>query len=125
MKFEAIQLRRLIKQVTMVAGGCFLSLLSPGAVASAPTTARTLHVRIVPQLNSRPLVFDGMMSTNATGQLLSVTRADLLVADFAVRGTDGIWIESTNFQAYLNLREARTSFDIEHLSTGNFDRIRF
>ncbi|MDB6124048.1 MAG: hypothetical protein JWQ71_3041 [Pedosphaera sp.] len=125
MRLEGIKFKALAKRFATVACGCFLSLWSLGYVASAPNTAHKLTVQIVPQFNSKSLVFDNVSFTNAMGQSVSVTRADFLVSDFALHRKDGGWIEQTNCQAYISLHEKRSSFNAENLAAGNYDRIRF
>jgi cytochrome c peroxidase len=82
-------------------------------------------VRVVPQFNGAPLVFDALTNKTAKGQTISVTRLDFLMSDVALRRGDGVWIGQTNWFAYISAREGRTSFALENVPAGNFDGVRF
>src|SRR4051794_12705536 len=88
-------------------------------------SAATLWVDVSPQYDSRALMFDKMELTNSIGQKLSVTRLDCLLSDIALHQKNGAWLEKTNWQAFLSVGEKRTSFDVDAIAPGDYDRIRF
>ncbi|MEY2466423.1 MAG: cytochrome c peroxidase [Verrucomicrobiota bacterium] len=85
----------------------------------------SLNVQIVPRFNNAPLVFDSITNTTTSRQNISVTRLDFLVSNFALRNTNGNWIEQTNRFAFINAREGRTGFSVNQILSGRYDRIRF
>ena len=102
-----------------------LGMLSALFGATASSDERNLRVQIVPQFNGRPLEFEKLSLTNAAGQIFSVTRLDFLLSDFALRRSDGSWLEQTNRQAFLSPGQNRSSFVVEKIPAGNYGRIRF
>jgi cytochrome c peroxidase len=88
-------------------------------------SATTLEVEIAPLFNGAPLVFDSLTNVTAAGQKISVTRLDFLVSNIALRRADGTWLERTNWFAFINAREGRTSFALENIPLANYDRVRF
>ncbi len=101
----------------------FRSLLAIGAAASAP--AASLDVTVAPHFQNVPIEFDRLAFTNPSGVSLSVTRLDLLLSDLALRRTGGVWLERSNWQAFLSLGAGRASFRAEGMPAGNFDQLRF
>ncbi len=93
--------------------------------AAASTGERNLTVQIVPKFNNRPLAFEKFSLTNSTGQTFSVTRLDFLLSDFALRRSNGSWLEQTNWQAFLSLGQDHSSFTVEKIPAGNYNKIRF
>jgi cytochrome c peroxidase len=87
--------------------------------------AANLAITILPRFNGAPLAFDALTNQTAAGQKISVTRLDFLVSDIAVRRAGGTWMSATNQFAYISAREGRTSFSVNNLPAGNFDRVRF
>jgi len=85
----------------------------------------SVEVNILPQFNHAPLVFDTLTNQTATAQKISVTRLDFLISDFALRRADGAWIEQTNQFACISARQGKTSFAVDNLPAGDFDRVRF
>ena len=100
-------------------------LLLPVAQAGAAPATHTLRVEVLPRFDGKPLVFDALTNTTATGQRVSVTRLDFLLSQFAVRRPDGVWLEQPDWFAYLSGREGLTSFQLAGLPPGPYDRIRF
>jgi cytochrome c peroxidase len=94
-------------------------LLATGADAA------DLRVDFSPQFSGAPLVFDALKNQTAGGQTISVTRLDFLLSDFALRRTDGIWIEQKHWFGYIGARDGRTNFTLENIPAGNYDRMRF
>src|SRR5947207_15739809 len=84
-----------------------------------------LEVRILPLFNNAPLIFDTVTNQTAVGQKISVTRLDFLMSGIALRRADGAWIEQTNCFAYISARNGRTSFALQNVPGGRFDRLRF
>src|SRR4051794_26577222 len=74
-----------------------------------------LDVVLTATLNQAPVRFDQMAYTNGHGQALSVSRLDLLLSEFAVRSPNGIWLQQTNWQAWLALNSGRSQFTITNL----------
>src|ERR1041385_2222075 len=99
-----------------------LLLSLAGTLSSAGSD---LRVQFVPRFNNAPLAFDSLTNTTVAGQKISVTRLDFLISDFALRNTNGIWLERTNFFAYVSVREGRLDFSLKEIFAGQFDRIRF
>ena len=95
------------------------------ARATRADSARKIKVQIVPKFEGRPLAFEKLSLTNSAGQIFSVTRLDFLLSDFALRRSDGNWFEQTNWQAFLSLNQNRSSFTVEKIPAGNYDKIRF
>jgi cytochrome c peroxidase len=84
-----------------------------------------LQITILPRFNNAPLVFDSLTNQTAAGQKISVTRLDFLLSDIALRRTGGTWTPLTNRFAYINAREGRTSFTVDNVPAGTFDRVHF
>ncbi len=92
---------------------------------SRAANAASLEIKILPRFNNAPLVFDSLTNQTAAGQKISVTRLDFLMSGIALRRTGGTWFIPSNQLAYISAREGRTSFKLDDLPAGNFDRIRF
>jgi cytochrome c peroxidase len=99
-------------------------LLFAAAVAFSASAA-DLRVEFLPQFNGAPLAFDALKNQTAAGQKISVTRLDFLLSDFALRGTNGVWIGQKNYFAFISARDGKTNFTLENIPVGNYDRIRF
>ncbi len=99
---------------------CFL-----GAWVLLSADPACLRVQIIPQFNGVECAFDSLTNTIASGQRVSVTRLDFLLSNIALRRADGTWLEQTNWFAYISAREKRTSFQLDGVPTGGYDRIRF
>src|SRR5881394_318490 len=84
-----------------------------------------LEIKILPRFNHGLLAFDSLTNQTATGQKISVTRLDFLLSDVALRRWDGVWLEQTNYVAYISAREGRTSFALKGLPVGAYNRIKF
>ena len=85
----------------------------------------SLEITVLPRFNGEPLVFDSVTNQTAAGQKISVTRLDFLLSDMALHRAGGTWVALTNWFAYLSAREGRTSFTLDNVPAGTFDRIRF
>jgi cytochrome c peroxidase len=107
-------MRRALKKILLLP-----LLLATGAGAA------DLRVEFVPRFNNAPLAFDALTNQTAAGQKISVTRLDFLLSDIALRRMDRIWIGQTNWFAFVNAREGRTSSILENIPAGNYDRVRF
>ncbi len=94
-------------------------------VAVNTSVAVTLNVRVAARFNDAPLVLDSLVNTTAAGQAVSVTRLDFLLSNFALHEAGGGWTERTNTFAYVSVREGRTTFSVENVPAGSYDRIRF
>lgn len=94
-------------------------------IATNIASAGSLSVKVIAQYNNLPLVFDSIALTNNSGQKFSVTRLDFLLSDVAVHRSDGSWIEKTNWQEFISLRENRSTFRFGQIPSVNYDRIRF
>ena len=101
----------------------FASVWSWGIGAFAAPA--NLKVEILPRFNGAPLVFDAVTNRTAGDQIISVTRLDFLVSNFSLRRENGAWLGVTNWQAYLSLREGRTSFHLPNLPAGGYTAVRF
>jgi hypothetical protein len=84
-----------------------------------------LRVAIVPRYNATALVFDKPAQNNAAAQEFSVTRLDFLLSDFALHRRGGAWLQTTNWQACINLGQNRATAMVAGLEPGTYDRIRF
>jgi cytochrome c peroxidase len=87
--------------------------------------AENLRVTFLPQFKNAPLVFDSLKNQIASGQKISITRLDFLSSGFALRETNGIWIEQKNFFAFISVRDGKNSFTLENIPPENYDAIRF
>jgi hypothetical protein len=87
--------------------------------------AADLQVEVLPLFNGAPLIFDSITNVTAAGQVISVTRLDFLLSDFALRRSDGTWIGQTNWFAYVNAREGRTRFPLNGILAAHYNRVRF
>ncbi len=96
-----------------------------GILCCLSSNASNLEIEIRPQFSGAPLVFDSLTNTNSAGQLISVSRLDFLVSNFALRQKDGVWLSLTNWVSYLSPREKRSSFRLWHIPPGNYNAIRF
>src|SRR5262249_43785219 len=92
---------------------------------SFSAVAADLRVDFAPQFNGKPLSFDALTNSIPSGQKISVTRLDFLVSDFALRETNGIWIEKKDFFGFVGARDGKTNLLLENIPTGNYDAIRF
>ena len=84
----------------------------------------SLEITVLPHFNGAPLVFDSLTNQTAAGQKISVTRLDFLLSDMALHRAGGMWVPLTNRFAYVSAREGRTSFILNNVPAGTFDRIR-
>ncbi len=101
------------------------NLILLAAVISISAAAADLRVDFAPQFNGKPLAFDTLTNQIAGGQKISVTRLDFLVSDFALRRTDGTWIEKKDFFGFIGARDGKTNLLLENIPVGNCDAIRF
>ena len=95
---------------------CFILLLT----AAGSALASDLRVRLDLRFNGAPLVFDSPANTNAAGQAVSISRLDFLLSDFALRRTDGAWINRTNWFASVRARDGRTSFVVNAIPPAQY-----
>jgi cytochrome c peroxidase len=107
-------------RLLLLGAWCFL-----GAWSLVFGASPGLLLRIVPQFNGTNLVFDSLTNTTAARQQISVTRLDFLLSNIALHRTNGPWTELTDRFAYINAREGRTSFQLDDIPAGNYDRLRF
>ena len=99
-------------------------ILPLAAAISVSAAAAELRVDFIPQFNGAPLVFDALSNRIVDRQNISITRLDFLVSDLALRRPDGIWIERKNAFAFIGARDGKTSFTLENVPVGSYDRIR-
>lgn len=100
-----------------------LELLSLASGATIPLRNLSMDVQV--NYDGSPFPTGQLGITNWEGQSFSVTRLDFLLSDFAVRRTDGRWLEQTNWQAFVSLTGKRTKFTLPALPADRYDRIRF
>jgi hypothetical protein len=86
-----------------------LFLLAAALTLPAAEPDRRLLVEIVPRAHGRPLSFDALTRLGPSGQLLSVSRLDFLLSNFAVRRADGVWVEQHNQFAFISARAGLVS----------------
>jgi cytochrome c peroxidase len=101
------------------------SLVATRGAAAIAESNRSLQFEVVAKWNGAPLAFNQSGPTNRSGQILSVSRCDFLLSDFAVRRRDGTWQTLSNQQAFVSLGDQRSSFALENISSGELDRFRF
>jgi len=95
-------------------------------VPAASGSGHALVVAIEPRFANAPLIFDTLTNTTAAGQQVSVSRLDFLLSNIALRRAEGgAWLGLTNWFAYLSPREGRTSFALNNIPAGRYDRVRF
>ncbi|HTX22641.1 MAG TPA: MbnP family protein [Candidatus Aquilonibacter sp.] len=92
---------------------------------AAGADAADLRVEFDPQFNGVPLVFDALTNQTASGQTISITRLNFLLSDFSLRRPDGTWIEQRKKFAFISTRDVKTSFTLENVPPGNYDRVCF
>jgi cytochrome c peroxidase len=90
-----------------------------------PAFAANLRVDFLPQFNGAPLAFDALKYQTAGGQSISVSRLDFLASEIDLRRADGIWIGQTNWFAFISVRDGKTSFSLENIPAGDYDRVQF
>src|SRR5438445_66231 len=121
-------MNRALKKILLVALTAALSFVGRDAlprVLADQQVSPTLRVEFLPQFNGAPLAFDALTNQISSGQTISVTRLDFLVSNFALRETNGIWIEKKNFFAFICGRDGITNFTLENIPVGNYNAIRF
>ena len=89
-------------------------------------SGHSLRVVCEPRFAGAPLIFDTLTNTTAGGQQVSVTRLDFLLSNISLRRAEGdTWLGLTNWFAFLSPREGRTSFELNNIPAGTYDRVRF
>ena len=116
MKLQAAISRRLCR----LAAAAWLLGLSCGAASAA-----NLAVEVLPRFDGASLAFDAATNRTAAGQNISVTRLDFLLSNIALRRSDGTWLTPPDWSAFLSTREGRTSFRLDGIPAGRYDRLRF
>lgn len=109
-------------------GSVLKSTFTLGVFLSIACIARgqhSLRIELTPQFAGKPLVFDALTNVTKAGQPISVTRLDLLLTDFALRHENDSWIENTNWSAYISARNGRTTCEVNDVSEGTYNAIRF
>ncbi len=91
----------------------------------AVTAAHGFQVRVTPTFDGRPLVFDQPSLTNAAGQVLSVTRLDFLLSDFALRRADGTWLEIPEQFMYVGGRDGTQKSTSSTIPDDSYSALRF
>jgi cytochrome c peroxidase len=84
-----------------------------------------LEVRISPQHHGASLVQNSLTLTNSSGQPFSISRLDLLLSAFALRRSDGSWLEKTNWNAYVSLADKRLNVRVPELPVGTYNTVRY
>lgn len=87
--------------------------------------AVTLQVALEPSWEGAPLRLGELALTNAAGNVLSVTRLDCLLSEFALVSVDGCAVSLTNQFAYLSAGLGRTRFVLSNAPAGRFTALRF
>jgi cytochrome c peroxidase len=87
--------------------------------------AATLQVSLEPRWNNAPLRLGELALTNAAGNVLSVTRLDCLLSEFALVSADGGTVALTNQFAYVSAGADRTRFALSNAPSGRFTALRF
>ncbi len=101
-----------------------LALAATALTLPAAGQGSRLRIEIDPRFGGAPLVFDALTNVTAAGQRVSVTRLDFLLSHAALRRTDGMWIEQTNWFACIKAREGRTHCELDAIPAGQYDRLR-
>ena len=92
------------------------------AVASR---AATVRVEVGHVFGDRALQLGELNCTNSAGDVLSVTRLDYLLSDFALVTAGGGTVALTNQFAYLSAGGGRTRFELRDVPAGRFTGLRF
>ena len=100
-------------------------LLLPLLLLATEAGAADLRVNFVPQFNGVPLVFDSLTNRTAAGKKFPSRALDFLLSDFALRRTDGVWLEKKIGSLTSARAMAKRDFTLENIPAGNYDRIRF
>jgi cytochrome c peroxidase len=100
------------------------SLVAALACAVAARAA-TVRVEVGHVFGDRVLRLGELNSTNAAGDVLSVTRLDYLLSDFALVTAGGGTVALTNQFAYLSVGGGRTQFELRDVPPVRFTGLRF
>ena len=100
------------------------SLVAALACAVA-SRAATVRVEVGHVFGDRTLHLGELNYTNAAGDVLSVTRLDYLLSDFALVTARGGTVALTNQVAYLSAGGGRTQFELRDVPAGRFTGLRF
>src|SRR5437660_268958 len=93
--------------------------------ACASTPAATLNVSIRHTFGGSDLQYGQMSFTNATGNILSVTRLDYLLSGFVLVSSSGSETPLTNQFGYISAGEHREHFSLTNVPTNRYTRLRF
>src|SRR3954466_14298186 len=104
-----------------------LVLLAIIANLSSRATAAShpLRIEFVSQFAQSPLLLGSLAHTNASGQILTVTRLDYLVSNIALQGADGLSCFPSNGIGYISATEGRTVFAQLSIPEGHYKSLRF
>src|SRR3954464_1756572 len=91
----------------------------------ATASSYPLRIEFVSQFAESPLALGSLTHTNASGQLLSITRLDFLVSNIAVRRADGLWYFPSNSVGYISATEGHTVFEALNIPQGGYRSVRF
>lgn len=105
--------RRLLRSV-----GCGLV----GGLAVLGASASELHARW--RVGAEPLVFGQTQVTNASGQVFTFTRWDVILSEIALHRPGGGWITRSNWVAVFQGGVDSASAKLSGLPTGTYDRVR-
>ncbi len=88
-------------------------------------SAADLHVEIGFRFGGKPLLADSLRYETSAGEAFSVSRCSLLLGSFALRETDGSWVEVPDQFAYLDLASRRTRFSLKDIPENSYEALRF
>ncbi|HAV60906.1 MAG TPA: cytochrome C peroxidase [Verrucomicrobiales bacterium] len=86
---------------------------------------QSLRLELEHRAGERPLQFNSFSLTNTSGTPLTVSRLDYLLSGLSLRRTDGTWLESRDWYAYVSPAAGRTSATIRSMPAEKFEAVRF
>jgi cytochrome c peroxidase len=105
--------------------GPFVRLSLASLLGFMVTHAATLQVALEARWDRAPLRLGEVTLTNAAGNVLSVTRLDCLLSEFALVSAVGDTVALTNQFAYVSVGAGRTRFALSNAPSGPFTALRF
>ncbi len=105
-------------------------MLSPRLLGSlllmhATAHAVTLHGVVRHEAEGQPLLLDSLRYRTMAGETFSITRASWLASGFALRKSDGTWIELPGNVAWMDAAKKRTQFALPDVPAGRYTALRF
>lgn len=94
-------------------------------VVEGRAQGHSLRIEVEHRFAGQPLAFNSLTLTNPAGNRFSVSRLDYLLSGLALKRTDGTWLPSRDWSAYLSPLAGRTASTTPAMPAGRFTGIRF